>query len=47
MLRNQGLSIVHAVIVEKHGGHKSVKGEVGLGNTFILNLPLNTGGSHA
>ena len=36
----QGLSIVHAVIVEKHGGTLELHTEVGSGTTFVLQLPL-------
>ena len=36
----QGLSIVYAVIVEKHGGTIHVETEVGHGTTFIIRLPL-------
>lgn len=36
----QGLSLVHTVIVEKHGGTLNVETEVGKGTTFIIRLPL-------
>jgi PAS domain S-box-containing protein len=36
----QGLAIVHAVIVGKHGGKVDVTTEVGRGTTFHLRLPL-------
>lgn len=36
----QGLSLAHAVIVEKHGGHLSFESLVGQGTTFIIELPL-------
>jgi len=38
----QGLSLAHAVIVDKHGGHLSLESEMGLGSTFIIELPLQT-----
>jgi signal transduction histidine kinase len=38
----QGLAIVHAVIVEKHGGTIALETEVGQGTTFILRLPLDS-----
>jgi two-component system, NtrC family, sensor kinase len=37
----QGLSIAHAVIVEKHRGHIEVRSAVGKGTTFTLHLPLS------
>jgi signal transduction histidine kinase len=40
----QGLSIAHAVIVEKHQGRIEVKSEVGRGTTFTLHLPLQASG---
>jgi PAS domain S-box-containing protein len=36
----QGLSIAHAVIVDKHGGRIAVESVVGRGTTFIVELPL-------
>jgi PAS domain S-box-containing protein len=36
----QGLAIVHAVVVEKHGGRVTVDTETGRGTTFHLFLPL-------
>ncbi|MDR3673162.1 MAG: PAS domain S-box protein [Holophaga sp.] len=36
----QGLAIVHAVVVEKHGGRVTVETETGRGTTFHLFLPL-------
>lgn len=39
----QGLAIVHAVVVEKHGGRVVLETEMGRGTTFHLFLPL--GGS--
>lgn len=36
----QGLSIVHAVIVDKHKGSIRLESEVGKGTTFTLHLPL-------
>lgn len=37
----QGLSICHAVVVEKHKGTISFETEAGKGTTFIVRLPLN------
>ena len=39
----QGLSIAHAVIVEKHQGRIEVQSKEGQGTTFILHLPLVAG----
>lgn len=36
----QGLALVHAVIVDKHGGTIEVESEVGKGTTFIIRIPL-------
>jgi signal transduction histidine kinase len=36
----QGLALVHAVVVEQHGGKVEVETEVGVGTTFRLRLPL-------
>ncbi len=37
----QGLSIAHAVIVDKHQGRIDVQSQEGQGTTFVLHLPLN------
>jgi PAS domain S-box-containing protein len=37
----QGLSIAHAVIVQKHGGTLTFQTEVGKGTTFFIRLPLD------
>ena len=36
----QGLSIAHAVVVQKHGGSITFETEVGKGTIFIIQLPL-------
>ncbi|MBI4384878.1 MAG: PAS domain S-box protein [Nitrospinae bacterium] len=36
----QGLSIVHAVVVKKHGGTVSFETEMGKGTTFVIRLPI-------
>ena len=36
----QGLALVHAVVVDKHGGSISFDTEVGAGTTFHVRLPL-------
>jgi signal transduction histidine kinase len=38
----QGLAIVHAVVVEKHGGRVTLETREGQGTTFHLFLPLET-----
>ncbi|NMC21574.1 MAG: ATP-binding protein [Thermogutta sp.] len=41
----QGLAIVHAVVVQKHGGTIHVESEVGRGSEFIVRIPCrDTGG---
>lgn len=40
----QGLAIVRAVVVEKHGGSVSCESTPGLGTTFTVRLPLKAGG---
>lgn len=37
----QGLSIAHAIVVEKHGGTIRFETEVGRGATFIVRLPID------
>jgi PAS domain S-box-containing protein len=39
----QGLSIVHDIIVNKHGGSLSVESEYGKGTTFKIKLPILEG----
>ncbi len=41
----QGLAIARSVIVDKHGGTLSCQSEVGHGTTFIIRLPVNSGGN--
>ncbi|MFK8256953.1 sensor histidine kinase [Erwinia sp. AnSW2-5] len=36
----QGLAIVYSTVVDKHGGQIRCESEVGVGTTFILQLPL-------
>ena len=36
----QGLSIAHAVVVDKHGGSLTFETEVGRGTTFFIRLPI-------
>jgi signal transduction histidine kinase len=36
----QGLSVAHAVIVQKHGGIIDFETEMGIGTTFIIRLPM-------
>jgi signal transduction histidine kinase len=37
----QGLSIAHAVVVQKHGGTIDFETEPGRGTTFVVRLPLD------
>ncbi|WP_404421575.1 PAS domain S-box protein [Nibricoccus sp. IMCC34717] len=37
----QGLAIVQAIIVKKHGGHIHFRTEIGRGTTFIITLPID------
>jgi PAS domain S-box-containing protein len=37
----QGLTVVHAVVVELHGGSIAVETEVGKGSTFIIRIPIS------
>jgi two-component system, NtrC family, sensor kinase len=39
----QGLSLVYACVVKRHGGAVAFESEVGKGTTFILHLPLASG----
>jgi PAS domain S-box-containing protein len=41
----QGLAIAYRVIREKHGGNLSLSSKPGQGTTFIIRLPLETGGA--
>ena len=43
----QGLAISHAVVVDKHGGSLTFETETGAGSTFIVRLPLSSGGDTA
>jgi signal transduction histidine kinase len=43
----QGLALVHAAVVDKHGGLISFKTEVGAGTTFTIRLPLNASTTEA
>ena len=44
----QGLSISHAVVVEKHGGKLEFETEVGRGTTFVIRIPIeNNNGTAA
>jgi signal transduction histidine kinase len=38
----QGLSIAHAVVVQKHQGSIDFESRVGAGTTFLIRLPLDT-----
>ena len=35
----QGLTFVHAIVVDKHGGTVAVETEEGVGTTFVLRIP--------
>ena len=37
----QGLTIVHDVVTDKHGGSIAVDSDVGIGTTFIIRLPMS------
>ncbi|MFK5892589.1 MAG: PAS domain S-box protein [Pseudomonadota bacterium] len=37
----QGLAIAYSVIVDKHNGSIEVESELGVGTTFVINLPLD------
>ncbi len=37
----QGLAIAHSVIVDKHGGTIRIESELGVGTTFVIQIPLN------
>ena len=37
----QGLALVHAIVVEKHGGTIRFETQVGRGTAFIIRLPVN------
>jgi signal transduction histidine kinase len=37
----QGLALVHAIVVEKHGGTIRFETEVGRGTTFVVRLPID------
>lgn len=41
--RGQGLSVVHGIIVDNHGGSIRVVSTLGLGTEFIIELPLAPG----
>jgi PAS domain S-box-containing protein len=36
----QGLSIAHAIVVEKHGGDIRVQSRVGVGTEFVIRIPI-------
>ena len=38
----QGLSIAHDIIVNRHGGNLDFTSEIGVGTTFMIELPLQT-----
>ena len=38
----QGLTFVHSIIVEQHGGTVTFESEMGVGTTFVIRLPLVT-----
>jgi signal transduction histidine kinase len=38
----QGLSIVHDIIIKKHDGNIWFESKMGIGTTFILELPIET-----
>ena len=39
----QGLTFVHSIVVDKHGGTISVDTEIGVGTTFTLRIPAPAG----
>jgi signal transduction histidine kinase len=41
----QGLALAHSVIVQKHGGKVAFETEMGVGTTFIIQVPLESSGS--
>ena len=38
----QGLALAYSAVVEQHGGQLSFETELGVGTTFVVNLPLPT-----
>ena len=36
----QGLSLVHSIVVDKHGGSLTFDTKVGAGTTFVVRLPV-------
>jgi signal transduction histidine kinase len=36
----QGLALVHAIVVERHGGTIRLETELGVGTAFIIRLPV-------